>query len=229
MRNVGIVELQVRVREFMKPLLFHVLEDLEYPCILGVDFIRESKIVLDFDRKSLEILDSQVENIIPPVEKDNLENDLTKTGYDRVKQGILDYHVEKMLKECNIIPIQFPYASPVVLYRKNNGLTPDNSEGYRFTVDYRKLNAITKYPRYSLPLIEDLITNIPHTAIMSSLDLPSGYFQLDVNPSDEVKTAFVRKNDTYAFKRMPFGLSGVAPNFQKAVDILLKPVIGRFV
>ncbi|GFX09122.1 retrovirus-related Pol polyprotein from transposon 17.6 [Trichonephila clavipes] len=28
---------------------------------------------------------------------------------------------------------------------------------------------------------------------------------------------------------MPFGLSGVVPNFQKAIDIILKPVIGRFV
>ncbi|GFV95876.1 retrovirus-related Pol polyprotein from transposon 297 [Trichonephila clavipes] len=28
---------------------------------------------------------------------------------------------------------------------------------------------------------------------------------------------------------MPFGLSGAAPNFQKAIDIILKLVIGRFV
>ncbi|GFT27518.1 hypothetical protein TNCV_1276081 [Trichonephila clavipes] len=28
---------------------------------------------------------------------------------------------------------------------------------------------------------------------------------------------------------MPFGLSGAAPNFQKAIDIILKSVIGRFV
>ncbi|GFV18854.1 retrovirus-related Pol polyprotein from transposon 17.6 [Trichonephila clavipes] len=27
---------------------------------------------------------------------------------------------------------------------------------------------------------------------------------------------------------MPFGLSGVVPNFKKAIDIVLKPVIGRF-
>ncbi|GFV58086.1 hypothetical protein TNCV_2109141 [Trichonephila clavipes] len=45
--------------------------------------------------------------------------------------------------------------------RKNNGLPPDNPETYQFAVDYRKLNAITKYPRYLLPLIDDLITNIP--------------------------------------------------------------------
>ncbi|GFX69621.1 retrovirus-related Pol polyprotein from transposon 297 [Trichonephila clavipes] len=42
--------------------------------------------------------------------------------YDRLKQEILDYNVDKMLKEGIIIPIQYPYASAVVLCRKNNGL-----------------------------------------------------------------------------------------------------------
>ncbi|GFT70248.1 retrovirus-related Pol polyprotein from transposon 297 [Trichonephila clavipes] len=106
---------------------------------------------------------------------------------------------------------------------------PDNPEAYRFAVDYRKLNAITRYPRYPLPLRDHLIMNIPHTEIMSALDLRSGYFQMAVNPSDIVKTAFVTKNGTYAFRRMPFGLSGAAPNFQKAIDIILKPGIGKFV
>ncbi|GFX87757.1 retrovirus-related Pol polyprotein from transposon 297 [Trichonephila clavipes] len=149
--------------------------------------------------------------------------------YDRVKQVILDYHVDKMLKVGTIIPIQSPYASPVVLCRKNNGLPPDNPEAYRFAVDYRKLNAITKYPRYPLSLIDDLIMNIPYTTMMSALDLRSGHFQLAINPSDIVKTAFVTKNGTYAFRRMPFGLSGAAFNFQKEIDIILKPVIGKFV
>ncbi|GFV27338.1 retrovirus-related Pol polyprotein from transposon gypsy [Trichonephila clavipes] len=134
-----------------------------------------------------------------------------------------------MLKDGTIIPIQSPYASLVVLCRKNNGLPPDNPEAYRFAVDYRKQNAIMKYPRYPLPLIDDLIMNIPHTGIMSALDLRSGYFQMAVNPSDIVKTAFVTKNGTYAFRRMPFGLSGAALNFQKAIVIILKPVIGKLV
>ncbi|GFS85243.1 retrovirus-related Pol polyprotein from transposon 297 [Trichonephila clavipes] len=64
---------------------------------------------------------------------------------------------------------------------------------------------------------------------MSALDPRSGYFQMAVNPSDIVKTAFVTKKGTYASRRMPFGLSGAAPNFQKAIDIILKPVIGMFV
>ncbi|GFV20143.1 retrovirus-related Pol polyprotein from transposon 17.6 [Trichonephila clavipes] len=116
--------------------------------------------------------------------------------YHRVKEEILDYHVDKMFKEGTIIPIQTPHASSVVLCKKNNGLPPDNLEAYRFAVDYRKLNAITKYPRYPLPLIDDLIMNIPHTVIMSALDLRSGYFQMAVSPSDIIKTAFVAKNCT---------------------------------
>ncbi|GFU11551.1 uncharacterized protein TNCV_221891 [Trichonephila clavipes] len=69
-----------------------------------------------------------------------------------------------------------PHASPVVLTRKNNDLPPDSPEAYRFAIDYRKLNAITKYPRYPLPVIDDLITNIPHTNVMSTLDLKVAIF-----------------------------------------------------
>ncbi|GFX50909.1 retrovirus-related Pol polyprotein from transposon 297 [Trichonephila clavipes] len=276
-RNMGVVELNIPIRDFEKPSLFHMLADLEYPCILGIDFIGGSKMILNFDRKSLAIPDSQINKMVKTVEIEKVEIDLSKTKleekqkwelqdlfksfqglfsdkpglthilyheidtgdnppvvshpyrYDRLKQEILDYHVDKMLKEGTIIPIYSPYASPVVLCRKNNGLPPDNPEAYRFAVDYRKLNAITMYTRYTLPLIDDLIMNIPHTGIMSGLDLRSGYFQMAVNPSDIVKTTFVTKNGTYAFRRMPFGLSGAAPNFQKAIDIILKPMIDKFV
>ncbi|GFU79681.1 retrovirus-related Pol polyprotein from transposon 297 [Trichonephila clavipes] len=50
--------------------------------------------------------------------------------YDRVKQAILDFQIEKMLKEGKIFPIQSPYASPVVSCRKNNTVPPDNPEAY---------------------------------------------------------------------------------------------------
>ncbi|GFU63479.1 retrovirus-related Pol polyprotein from transposon opus [Trichonephila clavipes] len=241
------------------------------------DYRGGSKIILDFDRKSLAIPNSQIDKVVKTVEEEKVEINLSETKleekqkrelqdlfhsfqglfsdkqglahvlyheidtgdnppvvsrsyrYDKMKQEILDYHIDKMLKGGFIITIQSPYASPGVLCRKNNGLPPDNPEAYRLAVDYRKLNAIKTYPRYPLPSIDDLIMNIPHTGIMSYLDLMSEYFQMALNPSDIVKTAFVTKNGTYVFRRMPFGLSGAAPNFQKAIDIILKPVIGKFV
>ncbi|GFW67845.1 retrovirus-related Pol polyprotein from transposon 17.6 [Trichonephila clavipes] len=133
-----------------------------------------------------------------------------------------------MMGGGTIIPIQSPYASPVVLGGKKNDLPPDSLEAYRFAKDYRKLNSITKYPRYPLPQIHDLNTNIPHTEIMSTFDLRSGYFRLGINPEDIIKTVFMSKYATYAFTRMPFGLSGADPNFQKAFEIILKPLLGRY-
>ncbi|PRD20731.1 UNVERIFIED_CONTAM: hypothetical protein NCL1_53777 [Trichonephila clavipes] len=67
-QNIGIVELNIRISEFEKPCLFHVLADLEYPCILGIYFIGGSKIILDFDRKSLAIPDSQINKVVKKVE-----------------------------------------------------------------------------------------------------------------------------------------------------------------
>ncbi|GFW58749.1 retrovirus-related Pol polyprotein from transposon 17.6 [Trichonephila clavipes] len=162
--------------------------------------------------KSLIIPDDQIKQL-PKVEKP-VEIDLSDT---------------KLGEGGSNSSIQSPYASPVVLTRKNNGHPPNSPEANRFAIDYRKLNAITKYPRYPLPVIDDLITNIPYTGIMTTLDLKSGYFQFKISPKDIEKTAFITRNGTFAFLGMPFGLSGAAPNFQKVIDIILKPVIGHFV
>ncbi|GFX51538.1 retrovirus-related Pol polyprotein from transposon 297 [Trichonephila clavipes] len=215
----------------------------------GIDFMKESKLTLDFDQKSLIIPDDQIKQL-PKVEKPaeiNLSD--TKLGEGQ-KQKLKDlfngfkglfsdqpglthvsYHENDTGDQGPVVsrPYRYDRASPVVLTRKNNGLPPDSPEAYRFAIDYHKLNAITKYPRYPLPVIDDLITNIPHTGVMSTLDLKSGYFQLAISPKDIEKTAFITRNGIFAFLRMPFGLSGVAPNFQKAIEIILKPFTGRFV
>ncbi|GFT45656.1 hypothetical protein TNCV_1055841 [Trichonephila clavipes] len=62
---------------FRKALVVTCVADLEYPCILGIDFIGGSKIILDFDRKSLAIQESQVEDI--KVDDGNWCIDLSET------------------------------------------------------------------------------------------------------------------------------------------------------
>ncbi|GFW00202.1 uncharacterized protein TNCV_2914841 [Trichonephila clavipes] len=72
-RNIRVVELNIRIREFEKPWLFHVLAELEYPCILGIDFIGGSEIILDFDRKSLAIPDLQINKVVKTAEIEKVE------------------------------------------------------------------------------------------------------------------------------------------------------------
>ncbi|GFX63596.1 hypothetical protein TNCV_2005251 [Trichonephila clavipes] len=84
--------------------LFHVLADLEYPYILGIDFIGESKIILDFDRKSLAIQESQVEDI--KVDDGNLSVDLSETKLNVVANVSDNNTIESIIGEkvnCAII------------------------------------------------------------------------------------------------------------------------------
>ncbi|GFX85328.1 uncharacterized protein TNCV_732211 [Trichonephila clavipes] len=42
--HLGRVELQIRIREFQKSWEFLILNNMQYQCILGIDFMKESKL-----------------------------------------------------------------------------------------------------------------------------------------------------------------------------------------
>ncbi|UYV77521.1 K02A2.6-like, partial [Cordylochernes scorpioides] len=56
----------------------------------------------------------------------------------------------------------------------------------------------------------------------SSMDLQSGYWQIDVEESDREKTAFITPDGLYEFKVMPFGLCNAPATFERMIDNLLK-------
>ncbi|GFX14473.1 uncharacterized protein TNCV_1616561 [Trichonephila clavipes] len=75
--HLGRVELQIRIGEFQKTWEFHILNNMQYQCILGIDFMKESKLTFDFDQKSLIIPDNQIKQL-PKMEKP-VESDLSDT------------------------------------------------------------------------------------------------------------------------------------------------------
>lgn len=105
-----------------------------------------------------------------------------------------------------IVESSSPWAAPIVLVRKKNGTL-------RFCVDYRKLNSITHKDAFPLPRIEESLTCLKKVAWYSTLDLASGYWQVEVAPEDQEKTAFSTAVVLYQFTRMPFGPCN-APTFQ---------------
>ncbi|GFY22505.1 uncharacterized protein TNCV_2177661 [Trichonephila clavipes] len=69
----GRVELQIRIQDFQKTWEFNILDNMQYQCILGIDFMKDSRLTLDFDKKSLVISDAQIKQLAiveKPVEKD---------------------------------------------------------------------------------------------------------------------------------------------------------------
>ncbi|CAJ0630411.1 5188_t:CDS:2, partial [Entrophospora sp. SA101] len=114
------------------------------------------------------------------------------------------------------------WASPIVVVKKKNNKL-------RFCVDYRKLNAYTEQDKYPLPLIADIFDSLEGSKYFSSLDLASGYWQMEVAEEDKKKTAFISKHGLYEFNRMPFGLTNAPASFQRLMNKVLSKEIGRFV
>ena len=70
-------------------------------------------------------------------------------------------------------------------------LVRKKEESYRFCVDYRKLNQVTKQDSHPLPRVDDLLDAFNRYKLFSALDLRSGYWQVSLNPQDMEKTAFI--------------------------------------
>ncbi|KAL2085758.1 hypothetical protein ACEWY4_019078 [Coilia grayii] len=119
--------------------------------------------------------------------------------------------IQGMLDGGVITESASPWAAPVVLVRKKDG-------GLRFCVDYRKLNSVTHKDAYPLPRIEESLTGLRKAAWYSTLDLASGYWQVEVHPHDKEKTAFTTPMGLYQFERMPFGLCNGPATFQRLMQ-----------
>jgi hypothetical protein len=129
---------------------------------------------------------------------------------DTVEQEIL-----KMISEKIIEPSDSPWAAPVVIVKKKDG-------SYRFCVDYRKLNSLTRKDAYPLPRVDENLDALTGNTWFSSLDLASGYWQVQMDPEDKPKTAFVTRFGFFHFNVMPFGLCNAPATFQRLMERVLR-------
>ena len=135
---------------------------------------------------------------IPPHQYEEVRNDL-----------------KEMLDIGAICRSTSPWASPVVLVCKKDG-------SLWFCIDLRKLNNQTIKDAQSLPRIEDSLDCLDGVTIFTSLDLQSGYWQVEMTEASKPLTAFtVGPLGFYECVQMPFGLTNALATFQHLMETCL--------
>ena len=140
-----------------------------------------------------------------------------KQGYrpfPRAKQEVADVEVDRMLAEGIIEPSNSPWASPVVLVEKKD-------KSIRFCIDYRRVNEVTRKDAYPLPRITETLDTLSNAEWFCTMDLASGYWQINMKESAKPMTAFTTRKGFFQFNVMPFGLSNAPATFQRLMERVL--------
>ena len=126
----------------------------------------------------------------------------------------VEHMIKDMLDKQVISRSSSPWASPLILVEKKD-------KTLRPCVDYRKLNLVVKKDSWPLPRIDDILDNLGKARYFTTLDLASGYWQIELEPQDREKTAFTCFAGLYEFNVLPFGLASAPSAFQRLMEVTL--------
>ncbi|GJX33938.1 reverse transcriptase domain-containing protein [Tanacetum coccineum] len=112
---------------------------------------------------------------------------------------------------------------------KRNDIIPDLGlvTGWRVCIDYRKLNDATRKDHFPLPFMDQMLERLAGNEYYCFLDGFSGYFQIPIDPLDQEKTTFTCPYETFAYRRMPFGLCNAPGTFQRCMVAIFHDMIEK--
>ncbi len=90
---------------------------------------------------------------------------------------------------------------------------------------FEQINSENIFP---LPRIGDLLDKLQGARYVTSLDLQSGYHQINLDPEEIPKTAFRTPIGHYEFTVLPSGLTNALATFQNVIKDIFRDMIDDF-
>ncbi|OWZ10916.1 hypothetical protein PHMEG_00016140, partial [Phytophthora megakarya] len=120
--------------------------------------------------------------------------------------------LKKLLEATLIEHSESPWASPIVIVLKKNGVD------IRMCIDYRVVNSFIQLSNYPLPLIDDLITGFEGMMWFMSLDMASGFWAVRMTERAKLISAFTCPFGHFQWVRMPFGLKNAPLIYKQMIN-----------
>ena len=125
----------------------------------------------------------------------------------------------ELLEQKIIEPSNSPWSAPMLLVPKQDG-------SLRPVIDYRRLNDLTIPDRFPVPVIRLLLQEIGQgQSIFSTIDLKTGFHQVEVSEESKEVTAFSTPEGHFQFLKMPFGLRNAPITFSRLMTLVLAGLI----
>ncbi len=141
---------------------------------------------------------------------------------------MFDYKLQKMknylIKHLNKDFISFSsalYASLILFIEKKD-------DSLRFCINYRKLNALIKWDRYLLLLIDETLTCIQDSRYLTRLNIIVIFNKLHMHSSSKDLTIFIIFFDFYKYHMMSFELINDSTFYQHYMNDVLFNYLHQF-
>ncbi|KAL0431289.1 UNVERIFIED_CONTAM: Transposon Ty3-I Gag-Pol polyprotein [Sesamum radiatum] len=106
-------------------------------------------------------------------------------------------------------------------------LVPKPGGKWRMCIDFRDVNKACPKDYYPLPRIDQLVDSTSGCKLLSMMDASHGYHQIMLAPEDHKMVSFISSNSTFCYVAMPFGLKNAGATYQRLVDKIFRPQLGR--
>ncbi len=201
----------------------HKLSHVEILKKIKVKLFFEYHDYLDvFDRAMIDQLSFHrfYDHKIELVDEENFSRSRLYQMFDHKLQKIKKYLIDHLNKEF----IFFSFASYVslILFIKKK------DENLRFCVDYRKLNALIKWNRYSLSLIDETFAHIQESKYLIWLNIIVTFNKLRMHSDSEDLTIFIIFFNSYKYHVMLFELTNESTFYQHYMNDVLFEYLHQF-
>lgn len=113
------------------------------------------------------------------------------------------------------------YINPLVVVVKKSG-------EIRLCLDARELNKRMENDHEQPPTIDEIFRRVGSRKYFSTLDVAKAFWQIKLRECDRKYTGFKFDNQSFVFKRMPFGLKTAGASFMRAIMKSIGDDCGNF-